>query len=217
MANKTAYVRRPEEHARGGDSFGSIWIVGAVALIALFTLFGLYMAHYSLTKRIDARAEQARKERAALQQKIAALQQELQQLRGGTPVATTGAAAPEPAEPPPAPAAAGDDNANADDADDADAEPTRVRVASVPAGARVMEGFRELGLTPLEVSLKPGESRQVSLQRAGYRARQVTLRPAKPKVTVRLARVPVRRARAKAKAKKKGEEDEDSPLFNPYD
>jgi hypothetical protein len=105
----TEYVGPPDEIR--GDSFGSIWVVGAVALIALFTLGGLYAAHYSLKARIDAAAKQATAESGRIEAKLNALQKRLGEMerRLSSPTTLTTpkkhvAAAPVPPAPTTAPA-----------------------------------------------------------------------------------------------------------------
>lgn len=218
MKDRTEYVGPPD--LGRSESFVSIWIVGAVALIALFTLAGLYVAHYSMTKRIDAMAALAKQERAELSGKISGLQQQLRRLEQGGAVA---------AEPGPA-----DEAQPADDADDAPAAPARaakaapdeateaavsVSLESVPAGAQVLEGKNELGVTPLALELRPGQRKRVKLMRRGYRPQWVMVSDRRPSVKVRLARVKVQfgaKPRAKAKQAATKDKAEDTALFNPY-
>lgn len=125
MDDRTEYVPRPDEPR--GESFVSIWVVGAVALIALFTLGGLYAAHHSLKGEIQTMAREARAERARLEAKLAALGARIEGLERKLPrppaVAAAAAAEPgaTPAEPAPGPA-----NTPADEPEPATA-PTRHR------------------------------------------------------------------------------------------
>jgi serine/threonine-protein kinase len=65
--------------------------------------------------------------------------------------------------------------------------PHRVRLTSVPAGARVKIGRRLLGTTPLDVDLEPDtKSRAVVLYAPGRRSRRVTIRRSQSELHVRL-------------------------------
>lgn len=141
-----------------------VWVVGAVALIALVVFGGLWLMQTSLLSRLDGISRDARRQNEKLQARVAALQGEVTKLearlagRGGGPEEE---ASVEEETTPPRKAGVGR---------------VYVRVTSRPSGARVRRGGRTLGRTPLVLPMKKGEINTLVIVKGGYAEEQVTVK-----------------------------------------
>jgi HSP20 family molecular chaperone IbpA len=170
-----------------------VWVVGAVALIALVVFGGMWLMQTRLVLKLDGISRETRQQNKQLQDKVAALQGEVKKLEAQLGEREQG------------------DETNAAAAEETGDQPVSkargrvyVRVKSRPTNARVRRGGRTLGRTPLVLPMGRDETAKLVLQLAGHAEQQVEVRAEDgASVTVRLKRKP---------AKGKGE----SALFDPY-
>jgi serine/threonine-protein kinase len=66
----------------------------------------------------------------------------------------------------------------------------QVVLAIEPIDAQVFEGSASLGVSPVVLQLGEGESKEVEIKRDGFRPKKLTVDGAKPKLSVKLARIP---------------------------
>jgi hypothetical protein len=187
-----------------------VWVVGAVALIALVVFGGLWLMQSSLLSRLDSIATDGRRQGEKLEQRVGQLQEQVKRLRARLEPSRVAPAAAETASAEPAPAASPEPEP-AEPASSKGAvrgEKVYVRLTSRPSKARVRRDGRTLGRTPLILPLGRGESVSLLVSRRGYVGQ---------KVSVTGGAEAVKEIRLRRPSRGAAKPDKDQPtLFDPY-
>jgi hypothetical protein len=137
-----------------------VWVVGAVALIALAVFAALWFAQRSMVSRIDRVSRESTHRSKQLEARIGALRREVREL-GARLACPRDAGSGSGSGAPAAPTGPG--------------KRSYVRITSTPSGAVVRRGKRTIGRTPLVLPLSGGEEATLRLSHGGYHEEEVTV------------------------------------------
>lgn len=137
-----------------------VWVVGAVALIALAVFGVLWLSQTTLIARIDGVSKESRRQNKKLQAKVGELRREIRKLEGRLSQPSAPAQSPVDASTPPS---------------TKKSERIYVRITSTPKGARVRRDKRTIGRTPLVLPMDKSETATLLLTRKGYHDEEVTI------------------------------------------
>jgi hypothetical protein len=139
-----------------------VWVVGAVALIALAVFGAMWLAQTTLLARIDGVSQESRRQAKKLKAKVGELQREIRELE---------ARLPKPGDPEQDASGESPSSASSKRKD----ERIYVRITSKPMGARVRRGKLTIGRTPLVLPMGKSETATLLFSRRGYQNEEVTI------------------------------------------